>query len=390
MPPAARVTDMHTCPMFTGPVPHVGGPILPPGHPMVLIDFLPAATVTNMATCVGPPDVIVKGSAGVFINFLPAARMGDNTAHGGVIIMGSPTCIIGEIGSPSPGAGGMGGVVSGLAASGLPAAANPSKYSKHKKHKGPPPVVIPPECAYLKKGALVTGSPANFDANRRAATVGANTAIKHTFPGGTGPVDATTHTVTIDGHSVGVIEPVGGPTAPGQQLPSSDQITQSLGAVPADQFTYIKEVEVSPQANPADAYWAQQYHMPGFQSEATGGAAGTVTWYPINQNTPLSADETMIHESGHTYSKNIWKTDAEWKPWQDAAKSDGRVPSDYAKTSKDEDFSESLVMYSMSKGTKCEATARALFPARYKMLDDLLKPKVAAPPAEPAAPAGPK
>ncbi len=119
MPPAARVTDMHTCPMFTGPVPHVGGPILPPGAPTVLIDFLPAATVTNMLTCVGPPDVIVKGSAGVFINFLPAARMGDMTAHGGVIILGAPNVIIGEIGSPSPGAAGLGAVVAGMVMSGV-------------------------------------------------------------------------------------------------------------------------------------------------------------------------------------------------------------------------------------------------------------------------------
>ena len=95
MPPAARVTDMHTCPMVTGPVPHVGGPILPPGSPSVLIAFMPAARVTDMATCVGPPDVIVKGSATVMINFLPAARLGDQTAHGGVIVMGAPTVMIG-------------------------------------------------------------------------------------------------------------------------------------------------------------------------------------------------------------------------------------------------------------------------------------------------------
>lgn len=119
MPPAARVTDMHTCPMVTGVVPHVGGPILPPGAPTVLIDFLPAATVTTMATCVGPPDMIAMGSTGVLINFLPAARLGDQTVHGGVIVMGSPTCIIGETGSPSPGAGGLGGVVAGMAASGV-------------------------------------------------------------------------------------------------------------------------------------------------------------------------------------------------------------------------------------------------------------------------------
>jgi uncharacterized Zn-binding protein involved in type VI secretion len=95
MPPAARVTDMHTCPMVTGVVPHVGGPILPPGCPQVMIGFLPAARVTDMATCVGPPDVIVKGSMTVIIGYMPAARLGDLTAHGGVIVMGCPTVMIG-------------------------------------------------------------------------------------------------------------------------------------------------------------------------------------------------------------------------------------------------------------------------------------------------------
>jgi len=95
MPPAARITDMHTCPMVTGVVPHVGGPILPPGCPTVMIGFLPAARVTDHATCVGPPDIIVKGSATVMIGFLPAARLGDQTAHGGVIVVGCPTVMIG-------------------------------------------------------------------------------------------------------------------------------------------------------------------------------------------------------------------------------------------------------------------------------------------------------
>ncbi len=95
MPFAARVTDMHVCPMVTGVVPHVGGPILPPGEPTVLIEFLPAARVTDMAVCVGPPDMIAMGSTSVMIGFLPAARMADETIHGGMIVMGAPTVIIG-------------------------------------------------------------------------------------------------------------------------------------------------------------------------------------------------------------------------------------------------------------------------------------------------------
>lgn len=95
MPPAARLTDMHTCPMVTGVVPHVGGPILAPGCPTVLIGFLPAARVSDQCVCVGPPDIIVRGSATVLIGNMPAARVGDQTAHGGVIVAGCPTVIIG-------------------------------------------------------------------------------------------------------------------------------------------------------------------------------------------------------------------------------------------------------------------------------------------------------
>ncbi len=73
--PAARVTDMHTCPMSDGPKPHVGGPILPPGCPTVLIGGLPAARVGDLATCVGPPDTIVMGSTTVLIGGLNAVLM---------------------------------------------------------------------------------------------------------------------------------------------------------------------------------------------------------------------------------------------------------------------------------------------------------------------------
>lgn len=93
--PAARLGDMHTCPMVTGVVPHVGGPILPPCVPMVLIGNQPAAVVGDPCTCVGPPDAIAMGSATVLIGGRMAARMGDLTVHGGVITVGCPTVLIG-------------------------------------------------------------------------------------------------------------------------------------------------------------------------------------------------------------------------------------------------------------------------------------------------------
>lgn len=100
--PAARLTDMHMCPMVTPglpPVPHVGGPVTGPGTPTVLIGGLPAAVMGDMCVCVGPPDTIIMGSTGVFIGGKPAARMGDPTAHGGRITVGCPTVLIGEVSS---------------------------------------------------------------------------------------------------------------------------------------------------------------------------------------------------------------------------------------------------------------------------------------------------
>jgi uncharacterized Zn-binding protein involved in type VI secretion len=96
--PAARVTDLHVCPMVTGVVPHVGGPIIPPCKPTVLTGALPQARISDIATCVGPPDMIVSGAATVLVGGLPAARMGDMTAHGGTIVSGLFTVLIGTAG----------------------------------------------------------------------------------------------------------------------------------------------------------------------------------------------------------------------------------------------------------------------------------------------------
>jgi uncharacterized Zn-binding protein involved in type VI secretion len=93
--PAARLTDMHTCPLSDGPKPHVGGPILPPCAPTVLICGLPAARVGDLATCVGPPDAIAMGSPTVLTVGMMQARLGDPTVHGGVIVMGAPTVLVG-------------------------------------------------------------------------------------------------------------------------------------------------------------------------------------------------------------------------------------------------------------------------------------------------------
>jgi len=124
--PAARLTDMHMCPMVTPgtpPIPHVGGPITGPGCPTVLIGGLPAAVMGDMCVCVGPPDTIVLGSTGVMIGGKPAARMGDTCAHGGAITLGCPTVLIGEVssgGASSGGASSVSGMSGGGGLAGMP------------------------------------------------------------------------------------------------------------------------------------------------------------------------------------------------------------------------------------------------------------------------------
>lgn len=93
--PAARLSDMHVCPMVTGPVPHVGGVLVPPVAMTVLIGKLPAAHVGTMGICVGPPSNVAKGSATVMVCKMPAARLGDTMNHGGLITSGCPTVLIG-------------------------------------------------------------------------------------------------------------------------------------------------------------------------------------------------------------------------------------------------------------------------------------------------------
>lgn len=95
MPPAARITDFHACPMVTGTVPHVGGPVIGPGEATVLIGGMPAALVGDSVTCTGPPDTIVAGSSSVTVGGKPVARLGDSTAHGGTILLGEFTVMIG-------------------------------------------------------------------------------------------------------------------------------------------------------------------------------------------------------------------------------------------------------------------------------------------------------
>lgn len=131
--PAARVTDMHVCPMSDGPKPHVGGPILPPCQPNVLTGSLPQARVGDMCTCVGPPDAIAMGAFTVLVGGKPAARILDTTLHGGKIVAGLPTVLIGDSGGGGAGGGGAGSVIASEGSGIDPAAASDAMIAAAKE-----------------------------------------------------------------------------------------------------------------------------------------------------------------------------------------------------------------------------------------------------------------
>lgn len=231
---------------------------------------------------------------------------------------------------------------------------------------------IPKECSYLDKPYTVESSKANFDRIRKPAKLSKPTEIKYQFPGDNAPQDALQYEVDVDGQKKPLIMPKNPPA--NNTLPTAQELADSMGTVPSPQLAKINQVVASPNPNPDDAYWAKQYNIPNFSSAATGGTSG-VTFYPQNSWSQEFTDSTMIHEGGHSYSKNLWSNDDQKKAWEKAMASEGQAPSKYADSSTEEDFSESLVMYSLSKGTSCEATAKQLYPNRYKALDNLFGAK---------------
>lgn len=155
--PAARIGDLHMCPMVTPgtpPIPHVGGPIIGPGVPTVLIGGMPAAVMGDMCTCVGPPDTIVLGSTGVFIGGKPAARMGDQCVHGGTITVGFPTVLIGET---NPGGGSAG--APGGAEMKSETISSFKKAAKNALQDAPPISALKSAHVVSLKEAAVTGEP---------------------------------------------------------------------------------------------------------------------------------------------------------------------------------------------------------------------------------------
>lgn len=290
----------------------------------------------------GPAPLILTGSTTVLIHALPAARwfrshdmtscdafLGEHTAAGRTVFIG------GESGAPSTDS-------------------------------------LPEACAYLHKDGFV--SKEHFDRNRAKWHAGQPVGITHTFPGDKKPSNATEIEYEIRGRWIKVIVPDSDKVPPGKVVPKPYEIAQSLATLPDAQLDTIKQVEISPNQNPEDAYWAKEYHKPGFTSAATGGNGG-VTYYPSSSWDQRGTDAVMNHEGGHTWAGELWKDPAKKKEWQKAMDKDGRSVSSYADNAIGEDFAESVKMYNVSKNSPCEVFASTLYPNRYAALDKLTQKK---------------
>jgi hypothetical protein len=299
----------------------------------VLIAGAPAARKGDLATCPDGAGAVTRGNPMVLIAGQAAARQTDSTAHGGKITGGCPRVLIGN---PLLDADG-------------------NRFS------------IPPECAYLTKGGTVEAPERYFTQHRTAATVGPGTPTTHKFPGDTSPRPAISYPVEVRGKKITVIAPA---DATGKGLPSVQQVANGLGGISDEQLAETDRVVLSPNRNPEDAEWERAYGIPGFRSAAVAGDH-EITFFPNSDGGNANVDATVIHEAGHLYGQKLWKDPANEAAWKAAMAADGRSVSTYADASEAEDFAESCVMYALSLGTPCEATARKLFPNRYKELDRL-------------------
>jgi hypothetical protein len=181
--------------------------------------------------------------------------------------------------------------------------------------------------------------------------------------------------VTIDGQIITLAAPADGKYTPAVQH-TLEEVVRTLAALPAVSRKNITSVHLNPVANPDDAFWAATYGNAEARSYMTCGAAGGVTIYPAEQKYPDDIMRTsMIHETGHAWSMKTWGeagTGAEWDQWADATASDLVNVSHYGQSSLFEDVAEASALYLESKGTPAFAEYRAIYPARFAILDRVL------------------
>jgi len=222
--------------------------------------------------------------------------------------------------------------------------------------------------------SVVAGLPVIAEPNRFPYTINGPTEVVNAFASGAAP--ASRFDVEIEGQTIPVylslaVEPKDG------FRHSLEEVARGLAALPDSSRRLIDRVQVEGKRNPSDAYWAKVYNDPDFRSYMTAGANGVVDIYPTVWQQPQHAvDASLIHETGHILSGRTfgsWQTpDPRWQPWDAAAQRDGLSPSTYARASRTEDFSETLTLYQLSRGTPSEAEYRAMFPERFAALEAVL------------------
>ena len=317
MLPAARVGDPHLCPI------HGGGPIIGPGWPTVQIGNQTAVRQGDICTCPSGPDPILDGSPTVLIGHRPAARMTERCAHGGLVISGFPKVLIGN---PAVGPDGRA-------------------------------VAVPHECKWLTDfGGQGTGG--RLDRLRDGWSTKSTETVKATPPGSP-ELEMKKTVVVVRGKEVTIYEPTSG--APGKWLPTTANMADALATLSDEQLAGMKEVYIVPHPYPARP------------SDVANHSQGVVQYFPRSDVHPQSDLDWMFqHESAH----NIWDKQVAKDPgfddaWQRAADKDHRSVTPYGDTGIGEDFGEFMILYANVLGSPCEASARALFPNRMKIMDGL-------------------
>jgi type VI secretion system secreted protein VgrG len=189
-----------------------------------------------------------------------------------------------------------------------------------------------------------------------------------------GQADALKYEVTVGNRTIPVYIPKDLKAVQGGKIHSIDEIAKGLAALPEQNRQLVKEVNINPGPNPADAYWAQEYKTPNFRSYMTAGAAGVVNVYPSPGGQSQDyLDGSLIHETGHIWTKQNWgpDNDKRWDDWKKAIQTDPDAASKYASSSPSEDFSETLQLYHQVKGTPDEAGFRKAMPDRFKIIDEI-------------------
>jgi uncharacterized Zn-binding protein involved in type VI secretion len=327
MDPAARLGDLHTCPV------HGISPVLGPGGNNVFIGDQIAARKTDFCMCpTSGPDPILDGSPTVLIRDQPAARFGERCSHGGTVIGGCFTVLIGN-----PAIGPDGRAIS-----------------------------IPDECKWIFDfGQSVDANPnapkgGKLDRLRDGYQTKSTEMVNKAPPGETTPLEYKKSVVTIRGHDVTIYEPTS-PPPNGQWLPNTDNAAKGLATLSDEQLAGMKEVYLVP------------HDYPPRHSDVANHSNGVIQFFPRAKPHPQSdIDWVFQHESAH----NVWDKEVAKDPnfkseWQRAADMDHRKVSDYGETGIGEDFADFQILYSNVLGTPCEASARALFPNRFKIMDRL-------------------